>query len=109
MIAIVPFVGGPMDHTGPIPMVNEFGLTPDSNFLSQTAGGPPMNIQSAGGPQPPTEHLLAAQQQQQQQQSQQQQQQQSQQVNGPRSTSPEFMSAGNFSEPSNMQNETLVW
>lgn len=89
-----------MDHTGPIPMVNEFGLTPESQFLSQTAG-PPMNIQSAGGPQPPPDHLLAAQQQQ-------QQSQQSQQ-NGPRSASPEFMSAANFSEPQNMQNETLVW
>ncbi|XP_046802120.1 LIM/homeobox protein Lhx1 isoform X2 [Lucilia cuprina] len=104
--------GGPMDHTGPIPMVNEFGLTPESQFLSQTAG-PPMNIQSAGGPQPPPDHLLAAQQQQQQQAQQQQQQQQQQsqqsQQNGPRSASPEFMSAANFSEPQNMQNETLVW
>lgn len=98
-----------MDHTGPIPMVNEFGLTPESQFLSQTAG-PPMNIQSAGGPQQTPDHLLAAQQQQQaQQQAQQVQQSQQQQQNGPRSASPEFMTAGNFSEPQNMQNETLVW
>lgn len=100
-----------MDHAGPIPMINEFGLTPESQFLSQNAG-PPMNMQATLGP---TAHdLLAAQQQQVQQQLQQAQQQQSQQpasqqTNGPRSSSPEFMSAANFSEPQNMQNETLVW
>ena len=86
-----------MDHSGPIPMVNEFGLTPESNFLSQ-AGGPPMNIQSAVGAPPPPEHMLI-----------QQQQQQQQQQNGPRSASPEFMTSANFSEPQNMQNEGLVW
>lgn len=31
--------GGPMDHGGPIPMVNDFGgLTPDSSFLNQPGG-----------------------------------------------------------------------
>lgn len=89
MKKVLPFFAvGPMDHSGPIPMVNEFGLTPDSNFLNQP-GGPPMNIASAGGP--PSD-LMGGQQQ-----------------NGPRSGSPEFMTSGNFSEPPNMQNEGLVW
>lgn len=69
-----------MDHSGPIPMVNDFGgLTPsESNFLSQQ-GGP------GSGP----DHILGG--------------------GGPRGGSPEFMSSGNFSEPQNMQNEGLVW
>lgn len=81
-----------MDHSGPIPMVNEFGgMTPDSGFMGQPTG-PPGNAGPGGvlgnvngnGP----EHMLG----------------------GPRGGgSPEFMSSGNFSEPQNMQNEQLVW
>ena len=83
-----------MDHSGPIPMVSEFGLTPESNFLSQ-AGPQSMNMASAGGP--PPDHIMG---------------------NGgggggigggPRSGSPEFMTSGNFSEPQNMLNEGVVW
>lgn len=78
-------LGGPMDHAGPIPMVNEFSLTPESNFINQ-AGGQTVNNASNG---PPPDHIMGA--------------------GGPRSGSPEFMSSGNFSEPQNMQNEGLVW
>lgn len=74
-----------MDHAGPIPMVNEFSLTPESNFINQ-AGGQTVNNASNG---PPPDHIMGA--------------------GGPRSGSPEFMSSGNFSEPQNMQNEGLVW
>ncbi|XP_055913251.1 LIM/homeobox protein Lhx1 isoform X1 [Eupeodes corollae] len=86
--------GGPMDHSGPIPMVSEFGLTPESNFLNQN-GPQSMNMASAGGP--PPDHIMG---------------------NGgggggigggPRSGSPEFMTSGNFSEPQNMLNEGVVW
>lgn len=105
------FAGGNMDHPGNIPMnVNEFGgLTPDSSFLNQP-GGP------GGGGGPGPEHMMG--------------------VGpggggagggggpigggavgsggsggngGPRGGSPEFMGAGNFSEPQNMQNEGMVW
>lgn len=79
--------GGPMDHAGPIPMVNDFGgMTPDSNFMNQSPGqgGANNNGNSGGNP----DHI----------------------INGPRGGSPsEFMSSGNFSEPQNMQNEGLVW
>ncbi|XP_029732996.1 LIM/homeobox protein Lhx5 isoform X1 [Aedes albopictus] len=77
--------GGPMDHAGPIPMVNEFsGLTPETNFLNQP-NGPPGNA-TTGGSAP--ENLMG----------------------NPRPGSPEFMTAsGNFSEPQTMQNEGLVW
>ena len=74
------FSGGPMDHNGPMPMVNDFGnLTPESNFLNQQ-----------GGPGSGADHILSG-------------------GGGPRGGSPEFMSSGNFSEPQNMQNEGLVW
>lgn len=34
-------LGGPMDHAGPIPMVNEFGgMTPDAQFLNQPNAPP---------------------------------------------------------------------
>ena len=82
-----------MDHSGPIPMVNEFGgMTPDSGFMSQPTG-PPGNsgpggnsggLGNGGGNGP--DHMLG----------------------GPRGGSPEFLSS-NFSEPQNMQNEQLVW
>ncbi|XP_065094785.1 LIM/homeobox protein Lhx1 [Ochlerotatus camptorhynchus] len=76
--------GGPMDHAGPIPMVNEFGgITPETNFLNQP-NGPPGNAAAGGGP---PENMIG----------------------GPRPGSPEFMTSGNFSEPQNMQNEGLVW
>lgn len=71
-----------MDHGGPMPMVGDFGLTPDGAFLNQSPGG--------GGPGPGgnPDHIIG----------------------GPRGSSPsEFMSSGNFSEPQNMQNEGLVW
>lgn len=71
-----------MDHSGPIPMVNEFaGMTPEGNFMNQP--GPGQGAGNGGGP----DHILG----------------------GQRGGSPEFMSSGNFSEPQNMQNEGLVW
>ncbi|XP_058461863.1 LIM/homeobox protein Lhx5 isoform X2 [Malaya genurostris] len=74
--------GGPMDHSGPIPMVNDFGgMTPDTNFLGQP-NGPPGNAGAGGA----SENMIG----------------------GPRPGSPEFMTSGNFSEPQNMQNEGLV-
>ena len=77
--------GGPMDHAGPIPMVNDFGgMTPEANFLNQPNGPPGSN----GGSGP---DIMAA------------------STGGARSGSPEFMNTGNFSEASNMQNEGLVW
>ncbi|KAL1403175.1 hypothetical protein pipiens_005775 [Culex pipiens pipiens] len=76
--------GGPMDHSGPIPMVSDFGgMTPETNFLGQP-NGPPGNAAGLGGP---PENMIG----------------------GPRPGSPEFMTSGNFSEPQNMQNEGLVW
>lgn len=78
-----------MDHSGPIPMVSDFGgMTPDSSFMNQPSGPPGSNLgNGSGGP----DHLLGS------------------GIDGPRSGSPEFMSSGNFSEPQNMQNEGLVW
>lgn len=32
--------GGPMDHSGPIPMVGDFGMTPESSFMGQQSGPP---------------------------------------------------------------------
>lgn len=78
-----------MDHSGPIPMVNEFNLTPESNFINQSGGQPVVSAASNGPPPVVTEHIMGA--------------------GGPRSGSPEFMNSGNFSEPQNMQNEGLVW
>lgn len=84
-----------MDHAGPIPMVNDFGgMTPDSAFMNQPSGPPGGN---GAGPQGTVlggpgvngngpDHMM-----------------------GHRGGSPEFMSAGNFSEPQNMQNEQMVW
>lgn len=46
-------LGGPMDHSGPIPMVNDFGgMTTDSNFINQSPGqsGSNNNGNSAGSP-----------------------------------------------------------
>lgn len=75
--------GGPMDHAGPIPMVNEFGgMTPDAQFLNQPNGPP-------GGAGNGPDHILG--------------------TNGPRGGSPEFIGSNQFSEPQNMQNEGLVW
>lgn len=77
-----------MDHAGPIPMVSDFGgLTPESNFMNQSPGhgGPGNGPGSLANP----DHIIG----------------------GPRGNSSpsEFMSAANFSEPQNMQNEGLVW
>lgn len=64
-----------MDHSGSLPMVNDFGvMTPDANFLNQP-NGPPV-IGGANSSERPG--------------------------------SPEFMSSGNFSESSSI-NEGLVW
>lgn len=63
-----------MDHSGSMPMVNDFVMTPDASFLNQP-NGPPV-IGSAN----PSD----------------------------RTGSPEFMSTGNFSESSSI-NEGLVW
>lgn len=63
-----------MDHSGSMPMVNDFGgMTPEASFLNQP-NGPPVT----GG------------------------------ANPERGGSPEFMSTGNFSESSSI-NEGLVW
>lgn len=92
-----------MDHPGSMPMVNDFGgLTPDSNFLNQPGGpggGGGGGVGGNGGGNigggalgpgigPGGEHMA---------------------MNGGRGGSPEFMGAGNFSEPQNMQNEGMVW
>lgn len=72
-----------MDHAGPIPMVNEFGgMTPEANFLNQP-NAPPNGASGTNS------DMLGP--------------------NGQRGGSPEFLSSGNFSEPPNMQNETMVW
>ncbi|XP_059608213.1 LIM/homeobox protein Lhx1 [Phlebotomus argentipes] len=85
--------GGPMDHAGPIPMVSEFGgMTPDSGFMGQPTG-PPGGNGGAGGPGGGPGGGAGA----------------GDMLGGPRGGSPEFLSAGNFSEPQNMQNEQLVW
>lgn len=82
-LSFLSYAGGPMDHAGPIPMVNEFGgITPETNFLNQP-NGPPGNAAGGG----PPENMIG----------------------GPRPGSPEFMTSGNFSEPQNMHNEGLVW
>lgn len=82
-----------MDHSGPIPMVNDFGgMTPESAFMNQPSG-PPGN---GSGPQGTilggpgvngngSDHMMG------------------------RGGSPEFMTTGNFSEPQNMQSEQMVW
>lgn len=80
--------GGPIDHPSSMGMVNDFGgMTPDSNFINQNSanqGGGGVNGPGSVNP----DHV----------------------INGQRNSSPsEFMSAGNFSEPQNMQNEGLVW
>ena len=83
-LSLVP--GGPMDHSGPIPMVNDFGgMTPEPNFMNQSPG----QGAASNGPNNNPDHVLGG---------------------GPRGSSPsEFMSSGNFSEPPNMQSEGLVW
>lgn len=83
-----------MDHAGPIPMVSEFaGMTPDSGFMSQPTG-PPGGNGGAGGPGGGPGGGAGG---------------GGDMLGGPRGGSPEFLSAGNFSEPQNMQNEQLVW
>lgn len=71
-----------------MPMVNEFGgMAPESSFMNQNA----TNQGGGGGVNGPgnQDHI----------------------IHNQRNASPsEFMgSAGNFSEPQNMQNEGLVW
>lgn len=63
-----------MDHSGSMPMVNDFGvMTPDASFLNQPNGPPVIGANPSD-----------------------------------RTGSPEFMSTGNFSESSSI-NEGLVW
>lgn len=72
---------GPMDHSGPGPMGNDFGpMTPESAFMNHPSGP-----QGNGAGPHATDHLMG------------------------RSGSPEFMGTGNFTEPQNMQNEQIVW
>ena len=92
IVSLSSSLGGPMDHTGPIPMVNDFGgMTPESAFMNQPTGPPGNNgpqgtiLGGPGGVNGGTEHMMG------------------------RGGSPEFMSPGNFTEPQNMQSEQMVW
>ncbi|XP_055388120.1 LIM/homeobox protein Lhx1-like [Condylostylus longicornis] len=76
----------PLEPGGHLPLLNEFSVNPDSNFIS----GPSINSSSTLTVQQPLE-------------------QHSSNSTGPRTNSPNFIASGNFSEAQNMQNEGLVW
>lgn len=76
------FLGGPMDHGGPMPMGSDFGGMPSEpgQFLPQQGPGPDMMPGSGNGG-----------------------------SGSGRGGSPEFMSPGNFADNPQQLNEGLVW